>query len=111
MLHLQASTNLVVAAATMQLLYCGEAMQVAVFRGVIHTGTQRHPIKCAQGSTSLRTCTTAKCSKTDQGASNQRIIWFVEQTEKPAFLLVQGVLGSGFLALLDGGLSGVYHTS
>lgn len=33
-------------------------------------------------------------------------VWFLEQAEKPLFLAVEVVLALGFLALIDGGLSG-----
>lgn len=51
--------------------------------------------------------TAARCNKSEQQPQFNVLEWFVEQSEKPVFLLVQAALGLGFLAVLDGGLSGM----
>jgi hypothetical protein len=44
-------------------------------------------------------------------AGNDLAVWFVQQTAKPSFIAMEAALALAFLALLDGGLSGVQTTT
>lgn len=82
-------------------------LQMAISRPtpVLHSGRP-----CPHGATSKRRQSAARCKLPDR--DEPATPWadlseaIVDSSEMPAFLVVQGLLGLAFLALMDGGFSG-----
>lgn len=84
-------------------------LQVTLFRpaAAAHVGGTQLRRAQWRGGKHITRCSKESHQEVPSQAPVSASEWFVEQSKKPAFLIIQGLLGLGFLALLDGGLSGV----
>lgn len=87
-------------------------MAVALLKSSLgaHIGARHRRCAPCSRPAYVRHLHVVKCQEQDDVPAAQQpdtaAQWFVEQSEKPAFLAVEALFGLGFLAVLDGGLSG-----